>query len=115
LIALSLGVLFSETRLIFIGGALIITVPALIKFFEGQLLKLSQEDFVHASRAMGATSIQLIKTHFFREIILISSSMLPFLLMRLVLLETSLSFLGLSATPDHETWDDSFIRAKTIS
>lgn len=104
LMALSLGVIFSQTRWVFVGGALIIAVPSLVKFFEGQLHSLAQKDFIHAARAMGANQTQLLKTHFFREILSMTASFLPFLFLRLTLLETSLSFLGLSAVPQHETW-----------
>jgi ABC-type dipeptide/oligopeptide/nickel transport system permease subunit len=104
LIAMALGVLFPDSRLTSFLGASLMVVPSTTRYLESQILKLRGEPYVAASEAMGAHRIHVWVQHlypFLRESVI---AFLPFVIMRLILIETSLSYLGLSAAPDHETW-----------
>ncbi len=104
LLALALGVLFPGSIATFYLGAMLMVVPTTIRYFESQLLKVSSEDFVLASEAMGAGRWHLWTRHFLPALQASVPVILPFLLIRLILIETSLSFLGLSSVPEYETW-----------
>jgi peptide/nickel transport system permease protein len=104
LIALAIGVLFSHAAFTFWIGSLLLIVPSMTRYFESLILKLREEEYVHASEALGARPFHLWVHHYRPELLRLLAAILPFLIMRLILLETSLSFLGLGATPEHETW-----------
>jgi peptide/nickel transport system permease protein len=104
LLALALGVLFPGAIFTYYLGAILMVVPALIRFFESQLLRLASEDFVLASGAMGASKRHIWGLHYLPALMDSILTILPFTLLRLILIETSLSFLGLSVAPEHETW-----------
>ncbi len=104
LLALALGVLFPRAGFTFHLGAFLIAVPAVTRLFESQLLKLSSEDFILAARALGAGGWHLSIRHYLPALFDSIRLIFPFMAVRLVLIETSLSFLGLSSTPEHETW-----------
>ena len=104
LLALALGVLFPGAIFTYYLGAILMVAPPLIRFFESQLLKLATENFVLASEAMGASKQHLWKAHYLPALKDSILTILPFTILRLILIETSLSFLGLSVAPEHETW-----------
>ncbi|NDG84929.1 MAG: ABC transporter permease subunit [Proteobacteria bacterium] len=104
LLALALGVLFPGSAFTFHLGAFLIAVPAVTRFFESQLLKLGSEDFILAAEALGAGGWHLSIRHYLPALFDSARVVFPSLAVRLILIETSLSFLGLSATPGHETW-----------
>jgi peptide/nickel transport system permease protein len=104
LIALALGVIFPGSQATFYLGAMLLITPSLIRYFESQLLKMQNEPYIHASKALGATHPHLLSKHYLPALSKSVITILPFILTRLILIETSLSFLGLSATPEHETW-----------
>ena len=104
LLALSLGVLFPDSAATFYLGAMLMVAPTTIRYFESQLLKVSGEDFVLAAEAMGAGRLHLWLHHYLPVLRASMVVILPFLLIRLILIETSLSFLGLASVPGHETW-----------
>ena len=104
LIALAIGVFFSPTRGTFFLGAFFLAVPSLTRFFESQLRHLRHEPYILASVALGASPLHLWLRHYQPELFRMLRAILPFLALRLIVLETTLSFLGLQNTPDQETW-----------
>ena len=62
------------------------------------------EAHIEASHALGAAPFQIFQRHYLPELIRLLLSVLPFLLTRLILVETSLSFLGLGTVSTHDTW-----------
>jgi peptide/nickel transport system permease protein len=104
LLALALGVLFPGAIFTYYLGALLMVSPQLIRYFESQLMKLSKEEFVVAAEAMGARRVHIWNQHFIPALKDSILSILPFTVLRLILIDTSLSFLGLSVAPEHETW-----------
>ncbi len=104
LIALAFGIFFSDGAGPFLLGALLLAAPTLTRFFESQLRHLRFEPFIQAAEALGAGPLHLWIRHYQPELIRMLRAILPFLALRLILLETSLSFLGLQQVPEHETW-----------
>ena len=104
LIALSLSALFSHASWAFFLAAVLLVYPGQTRFFESQILKLQTEDFILASSALGGTSLHQFKKHYLPELSRLLISILPFIFMRLLVIETSLTFLGLGSAPVHETW-----------
>ena len=104
LIALAFGIFFADASGTFLLGALLLAAPTLTRFFESQLRHLRFEPYIEASEALGAGPLHIWFRHYQPELIRMLRAILPFLAMRLILLETSLSFLGLQQVPEHETW-----------
>jgi peptide/nickel transport system permease protein len=104
LIALSLSAFFSQNSGAFFIAAIIMVYPTLTRFFEGQVLKLKSEEFIKAAQSLGASSTYLFYRHYLPVLLRLLVSILPFIFTRLIIIETSLSFLGLGSAPKHETW-----------
>lgn len=104
LIALAFGIFFPQGSGTFLLGALLLAVPSLTRYFESQLRHLRFEPYIQAAEALGAGHVHLWIRHYQPELLRMLRAILPFLAMRLILLETSLGFLGLQQTPERETW-----------
>ena len=81
----------------------LVTWPTTARVIRSQVIKISQKEYITALQAMGADTTYILKKHIFREI-------LPFLVYRFmltagyaILIEASLSFLGLG-TPLNKSW-----------
>lgn len=104
LIALALGIFLPDASGTFLIGALLLAVPTLTRYFESQLRHLRFEPYILSAVALGAGPYHLWFRHYQPELLRMLRAILPFLALRLILLETSLSFLGLQPAPEHETW-----------
>ncbi len=104
LIALAMSAFFPGSPYVFLLAALFLVFPWLTRFWESQILKMRTEEYVTASVALGASPFQIFVRHLLPDLVRLLVSILPFLMTRLLLVETSLSFLGLGASPSHETW-----------
>ena len=67
-------------------------------------LTVKAQPFVEASRATGATNSRLILTHVLPNVMAPVITLLTLGLGTAILLESSLSFIGLGVTPDTPTW-----------
>ncbi|MBU6153035.1 MAG: ABC transporter permease subunit [Bdellovibrionales bacterium] len=104
LLALSLGVVFPDGNFTVYLATFLMILPSTVRYFESFLLKIRSEEFILASNSMGAPPFHIWIYHLIpalRDSIL---TLLPFVTLRLILIETSISFLGLTPAPDHETW-----------
>ena len=104
LLALSLGVVFPEAELTAYLATTLMILPSTVRYFESFLRKIRSEEFILASNSMGAPPLHIWMYHLLpalRDSIL---TLLPFVTLRLILIETSISFLGLTSVPQHETW-----------
>jgi peptide/nickel transport system permease protein len=104
LIALALSVFFPNQEATLFLASFFIIFPWLTRFLESQIYSFKQKEFILASHALGATQVKIFRTHLLPELVQIIFAILPYLATRLLLLETSLSFLGLGKISDHETW-----------
>jgi len=98
-------------RFMFGGGVLmmflvigIVSWTNIARLTRGQVLSLKEQEFVIASRAMGATSIHIIKHH------LLPNSMGPIIVAmtfgipRAIFAEAALSYIGIGIAPPTPSW-----------
>lgn len=82
------------------------------RLVRGEFLKLSEQDFVHAARALGCSSSRLMFRH------ILPNAMSPVLVAAAfgiagaILTESSLSFLGYGAPPPTPTWGEMISQGK---
>jgi peptide/nickel transport system permease protein len=104
LIALALSAFFEEQRWGFVIACAISVVPYLIRFYEGQVTDLQARTYYQSTVAIGASPAHLYRRYIIPELLTGTTSIFPFLMTRLILIETSLSFLGLQSFSTGETW-----------
>jgi peptide/nickel transport system permease protein len=104
LLALALGVVFPSSNFTTYLATILLVIPSTIRYFESFLLKVRSEDFILAASSMGAPPTHIWLYHLLPALRDSIFAILPFVILRLILIETSISFLGLTLTPDHETW-----------
>jgi peptide/nickel transport system permease protein len=78
--------------------------PGAARLVRGQVLALKEQDFVTAARALGATSVEVMRRHLFPNtlaIIIVESTLW---LSYAILLEASLSYLGLGVQIPTPSW-----------
>jgi len=104
LIALSFSVFLGGQFWTVLLASAFLVVPYLIRFFESQIIQLQSQEYVFSAGALGATRMQIFRRHLLPDLARSVVSIFPFLMTRLLITETSLSFLGLSSDSAHETW-----------
>ena len=104
LIALSLSVFFGNQWFTFILASFFLVIPYLIRFFESQIRLLNTQEYILRASALGGTRSHIFLKHYFPELLRSVVSIFPFLFTRLLLIETSLAFLGLTISSQGETW-----------
>ena len=111
LIALSLSVLFGDQFFTVLLAALLLVLPYLVRFFESQIIHLQASEYVSSANALGANRAHIFLKHILPELARSLLAILPFLMTRLLVIETSLSFLGLN-TSAGETWGKLLFQGK---
>ena len=106
------GLLLAIALVAFLGAGLGKLILALCvigwvgyaRVMRGQVLKVREYDFVHAARALGASSFRILKTHILPNAVqpLIVQASLG--MAGAVMSEASLSFLGLGIPPPAPSW-----------
>ena len=82
------------------------------RLVRGEFLKLSEQDFVHAARALGCSNSRLMFRH------ILPNAMAPVLVSAAfgiagaILTESGLSFLGFGAPPPTPTWGEMISQGK---
>jgi peptide/nickel transport system permease protein len=78
--------------------------PRFARVIRGSTLPILKEDYVLAEKALGASPLRILSVHVLHNLIapitVLTSIYLPYVIM----LESSLSFLGLGAPPEVPTW-----------
>jgi peptide/nickel transport system permease protein len=78
--------------------------PRFARVIHGSTLPILKEDFILAEKALGASHARILGVHVLPNLVapitVLTSIYLPFV----IILESSLSFLGLGAPPDVPTW-----------
>jgi peptide/nickel transport system permease protein len=104
LIALSFGIfMHSENELVMIAAVLMV-LPYLVRFFESQLIHLSAQDYIVSARALGGSSFHIFTHHLVPDLTRSLIAIGPSLITRLLVIDTSLAFLGIKLSSTHETW-----------
>ncbi len=104
LLAFALSALFGNERTTLLVAAVFLLLPHLSRFFESQIRLQLKTDFVLNSISLGAKSGHVFLTHLLPDLLASTLSMLPFLITRLLVIEISLSYLGLQFSTHGETW-----------
>lgn len=81
------------------------------RLVRAEVLRLRAQDFVHASRALGASDLRVITRHLIPNAlgpVLVSA---PFGIAGAILLETALSFLGFGVPPPAPSWGELLTQA----
>ncbi|TXG87215.1 MAG: ABC transporter permease [Thermomicrobiales bacterium] len=82
----------------------IIFIPRFARLVRASVLALKEEDFVTASRAIGATGSQLLWRHVLPNALPASLVQITLTMAVAVLVEAGLSYLGLGVQPPTATW-----------
>lgn len=86
--------------------------PGVARLVRGEFLRLSEQDFVHAARALGCSNTRLMFRH------ILPNAMAPVLVSAAfgiagaILTESSLSYLGFGAPPPTPTWGEMISQGK---
>ncbi len=106
IIAISITAFFPTTKLIFPLAVLFLLIPYLIRFYEGQIQSLLNQEYIIQAIALGATPIHLFRIHIFPELFQATRAILPFLITRLLIIETSLTFVGMKQPSSITSWGE---------
>lgn len=82
----------------------VFSIPSFARLVRGSALEAKQNVFIEAARSMGASNTRIIFKHVFPETL---ASLIVFISMRMgtaLLAASSLSFLGLGASPETPEW-----------
>jgi peptide/nickel transport system permease protein len=104
LVALALSVFFPNSEITLLIASFFMIFPWLTRFLESHLITLKLSDHVLSAKALGSNSLDIFLRHLLPDLGRLLISVLPYLVTRLLLIETSLSFLGIGTVPEHETW-----------
>jgi len=74
------------------------------RVIRGEVLSLRERDFVLGARALGASNLRIVLRHILPNTIASLSVVTTFSLATIILIEASLSFLGLGVPPTIATW-----------
>jgi len=74
------------------------------RIVRGLALSLRERDYVHAARAMGAGNARILLRHLLPEVLSVILILATFDVGRIIILESTLSFLGLGVQPPTPSW-----------
>lgn len=82
----------------------IATFPQFARMVRSEVLSVRSRDFVEAARALGARDVVLIGRHVFPQVLGPTVVMATFFVATAIVIESSLSFLGLGPPPPTPSW-----------
>lgn len=74
------------------------------RLVRGSVLSLREQEFIDASRAVGATHLWILWHHIWPNVRAMALTLLALKVADMLLLEAALGFLGLGVPPPHPTW-----------
>jgi peptide/nickel transport system permease protein len=113
LLLISAAALFKaglQTTVIVIG---LTSWPGAARLVRGQFLSLRNQEFVTAARAIGATPLQIIRRHLFPNTLAVIIVEATLWLSYAILLEASLSYLGLGVQIPTPSWGNMLQQGQT--
>ncbi|MDQ7026569.1 MAG: ABC transporter permease [Anaerolineae bacterium] len=99
---------------------MLVIILALLGWFgtcrlvRGEVLSIKERDYVLAARALGASNMRLLFVHIFPNVLSIVIVTGTIIAGNLILLESSLSFLGLGVQPPSPTWGNMLTNARNF-
>jgi peptide/nickel transport system permease protein len=82
----------------------LVTFPSLSRIIRGPVLSLKEQTFVEAARATGATNLRIMLRHVLPNVMALIIVVTTARFGTAILVESSLSFLGLGPPPPNPTW-----------
>lgn len=102
----------SLTNLILVIG--LMSWPSTARIVRGQVLSIKREDFVAAATTVGASRSRILRLHILPNTLAPIIVMATFDAASIVLLEGSLSFLGLGVQPPNPSWGNMLSDAQSL-
>lgn len=102
----------SITNLIIVIG--LMSWPSTARIVRGQVLSIRNEDYVAAATTLGATRSRIIRAHILPNTLAPIIVIATFDAASIVLLEGSLSFLGLGVQPPNPSWGNMLSDAQSL-
>jgi peptide/nickel transport system permease protein len=99
-----LAIVGSGGKIAVILAIAISLAPRIARVIMGSTIPILKEDFILAEKALGATHVRILFIHVLPNLIAPITVLVSIFLPYVILLESSLSFLGLGAPPDVPTW-----------
>jgi peptide/nickel transport system permease protein len=87
--------------------------PGTARLVRGQLLSLREEDFIMAARVVGASATRIVLRHLLPNTLAPLTVLATFGVATAILLEASLSFLGLGVRPPTPSWGNILFDAQS--
>jgi len=78
--------------------------PRIARIVRGSTLPILEEDFVLAEKALGANHFRILVIHVLPNLVAPITVLMSIYMPHVIMLESSLSFLGLGVPPDVPTW-----------
>jgi peptide/nickel transport system permease protein len=104
LLAVALAAVLPPGALSAIATLSLVGWPALTRVVRGQVLSIREQEFIEASRALGARHARLIAYHVWPNVRPIALTLVALKFADMLLLEAALGFLGLGVPPPTPTW-----------
>lgn len=89
--------------------------PGLARLVRGELLSLKTQEFVEAARAAGATDARIILLHMLPNVLPTVMVNLTLGVAHAILLESSMSFLGVGVPPPTPSWGNMMTDAQSLT
>jgi peptide/nickel transport system permease protein len=104
LLALVVMALFGQSLVILIGVICLNRWIHYCRVIRNEVLSLRERDFVAGARALGGSHLRIVVRHILPNTVASLSVISTFSLATIILIEASLSFLGLGVPPSIPTW-----------
>ncbi len=104
LVAISVLAVAGRQLAVLVGVLAISSWPAFARIVRGETLVLRQRPFIESARAIGGTDLRIALVHVLPSLAPSLCVVLSFDLARIIVLESSLSFLGLGVQPPTPSW-----------
>jgi ABC-type dipeptide/oligopeptide/nickel transport system permease subunit len=87
--------------------------PIYARMVRGETLGLREKEFVEAARAVGASDARILRRHLLPHVATTATVVASFAVAQMLILESTLSFLGLGVQPPTPSWGQMLADAKT--
>lgn len=104
LLAIAVALVLGTSLTVLIGIAAFATWPAYTRVLRGVVLSLRERDYVIAARSIGAGDLHIMWKHIMPGLVTPLLVLATLNIGRLILLESSLSFLGIGIPPTTPSW-----------
>ena len=104
LLAVAVALVLGNSITVLVGIAALSTWPFYARVVRGLVLSLNEREFIQASRALGGGHWHIMRNHLLPNLLSPILVLATLSLGRIILLESSLSFLGIGVRPPTPSW-----------